>query len=104
MDANSAAGVNYDSLVKSLCRSHSGIDLIRADTIAKTDSSELTDAQRFAWYEFFDSGNGYKLQRSCIALWSEEITPENAGKRNGQYGINARGSTGCVHWVKTLLF
>ena len=81
--------------------SDSGIDLIRADTIAKTDSSELTDAQRFAWYEFFDSGNRYKLQRSCIALWSEEITPENAGKRNEQYGITARGNTGCVDWVKS---
>ena len=80
--------------------SDSGIDLIRADTTAKTDSSDSRTRNASPWYEFFDSGNGRKLQRSCIALWSEDITPENAGKRNeqsiwnqrkGEYGLRRLG-------------
>ena len=77
----------------------SGVDSIRADTIARTNPSELTDAQRFEWYEFFER-NSSRLKRSCIALWSEEITEENADRRNEQYGSNAGGSEGCVDWVK----
>ena len=77
----------------------SNIDSIRADTISRTDPGELTDAQRFAWYEFFER-NSSGLMRSCVALWSEEVTEENADKRNEQYGSNASGGEGCVDWVK----
>ena len=77
----------------------SNIDPIRADTISRTNPSELTDEQRFAWYEFFER-NSSRLMRSCIALWSEEVTEENADKRNEQYGTNTGGSEGCVDWVK----
>ena len=77
----------------------SNIDPIRADTISRTNPGELTDEQRFAWYEFFER-NSSRLMRSCIALWSEEITEENADKRNEQYGTNTGGSEGCVDWVK----
>ena len=75
----------------------SRIDSIRADTISRTNPSELTDAQRFEWYEFFER-KGSRLKRSCVALWSEEVTEENADKRNEQYG---RGpGEGCIDWVQ----
>ena len=77
----------------------SGVDSIRADTIARTDPGELTDAQRFAWYDFFER-NSSRLKRSCVSLWSEEITEENADKRTEQYGSKANSSEGCVDWVK----
>ena len=77
----------------------SNIDSIRADTISRTDPGELTDGQRFAWYEFFER-NSSGLMRSCVALWSEEVTEENADKRNEQYGSNASGGEGCVDWAK----
>ena len=77
----------------------SNIDPIRADTISRTNPSELTDAQRFEWYKFFER-NSSRLKRSCIALWSEEITEENADKRNEQYGSKPGGGEGCIDWVQ----
>ena len=77
----------------------SNIDSIRADTISRTNPSELTDAQRFAWYEFFER-NSSGLKRSCVSLWSEEVTEANADKRNEQYGSKGRGGEGCLDWVK----
>ncbi len=77
----------------------SNIDSIRADTISRTNPSELTDAQRFAWYEFFER-NSSRLIRSCVALWSEEVSEENADKRNEQYGSKPDGGEGCIDWVK----
>ena len=76
------------------------VDSIRRSTIARTDPNELTDRQRFAWYEFFERTNN-ELQSACIALWSEEITEENADKRNKQYGKTSRNQ-GCNGGVEML--
>ncbi len=73
--------------------SDKNIDSIRADTIAKTDPNTLSDEQRFAWYQFLDR-NSSRLKHACVALWSEEITPLNAEKRNQQYAS-------CVAEVKS---
>lgn len=82
-DAYRLAGNEYSG--------YDDIDLIRADTIAGTDPSTLTDRERFAWYEYFHN-QGYRLRHSCIALWSEELTEENAERRNGDF-------VGCVSYV-----
>ena len=60
------------------------LDSIRVNTIAMTDPDKLTDAQRFEWQEVFLRESG-RLRYACTALWSEEITEENADKRNEQY-------------------
>ena len=77
------------------------VDSIRLSTIARANPDELTDRQRFAWYEFFDE-TGYELKATCIALWSEKITEENADKRNGHYGETSRNA-GCNGGVKRLV-
>ena len=82
-DAYRLAGSEYSG--------YDDIDLIRADTIAGTDPTTLTDRERFAWYEYFHN-QGYRLRHSCIALWSEELTEENAERRNGDF-------VGCVSYV-----
>ena len=61
------------------------IDSIRTDTIANTDPSALSDLQRFAWYEFFRNEGSRELREACIDLWSEEITGDNAEKRNEEF-------------------
>lgn len=76
------------------------VDSIRRSTIARTDPNELTDRQRFAWYEFFERTNN-ELKSACIALWSEEVTEENADKRNKQYGKTSRNK-GCDGGVEML--
>ena len=86
-DAYRLAGNEYSG--------YDDIDLIRADTIAGTDPSTLTDLERFAWFEFFQN-QGYRLRHSCIAFWSEELTEENAEKRNEDF---AEGRRGCVSYV-----
>ena len=88
-----------DSIYDAYDEDVSSVDSIRADTISRTNPSELTDTQRFEWYEFFER-NSSRLKRSCIALWSEEISEENADKRNEQYGSNPGGGEGCLDWVK----
>lgn len=65
-------------------REDSSLDSIRVNTIAMTDPDKLTDAQRFEWQEFFRRESG-RLRYACTSLWSEEITEENADKRNEQY-------------------
>ena len=74
------------------------VDAIRLNTIANTNPNELTDRERFAWYEFFKNTNS-ELRGACITLWSEEITEENADKRNIQYGETS-SDEGCDGWVK----
>ena len=85
----------YDAYYKHI----GNIDSIRADTISMTDPSELTDAQRFVWYEFFKRNNS-RLMRSCVSLWSEEVTEENADKRNERYASKPGGGEGCIEWLK----
>ncbi len=80
-------------------RDSSYVDSIRINTIANTDPNELTDRQRLEWYEFFSNTNS-DLRGACIAFWSEEITKENADKRNKQYGETGGNGEGCVDWVK----
>ena len=77
------------------------VDSIRLSTIASANPDELTDRQRFAWYEFFDETDS-ELKATCIALWSEKITEENADKRNGHYGETSRNE-GCNGGVKRLV-
>ena len=83
-DAYRSAGSEYSG--------YDDIDLIRADTIAGTDPGGLTDRERFAWFEFFHN-QGYRLRHSCIGLWSEELTEENAKRRNEDF------ESGCVSYV-----
>ena len=66
-------------------RFHSDVDSVRLETIKGTDPRELTDRQRVTWYEFFERTD-HELMTACMALWSEEITEDNADKRNNQYG------------------
>ena len=59
-------------------------DPIRVETIANTNLSAMTDAERSQWYEFFES-SPLVLRFACVRMWSQEIDEDNADKRNEQY-------------------
>ena len=80
-------------------RESSYVDSIRLNTMVDTDPSNLADRERFAWYQFFRSTDS-ALRYSCMTYWSEEVTVDNADKRNDQYGERPEGSSGCVEWVE----
>ena len=58
------------------------------EELRRTRPEMLTDRERFQWRQELGRVGGYSrasLLYSCMALWSERITPENSDKRNWDF-------------------
>ena len=65
-------------------RRHPSVNEVALRTMAAVDAESLSDEERYEWRRFLnDDGRREHVSVLCMALWSAEITEENADSRNG---------------------